>query len=170
MAMTPNPSGSGARSSAVPQLPDWVGWAQAGLTALLAVLFLVMLAKARSQAARLEELQQRVQGLENSRALERTTGLEQQLRAAVDRLQTLERSTARLDVLSADNEALRAEVQQLRRSRADAISPVRPAPPSQPQKPKDNSPVAPQSPVNPPPLLPSPAPLQAPTGSGTQGP
>ncbi len=170
MAMTPNPSGSGARSSALPQLPDWVSWAQAGLTALLAVLFLVMLAKARTQAARLEELQQRVQGLENSRALERTTGLEQQLRAAVDRLQTLERSNARLDVLSANNEALRAEVQQLRRSRPESIRPVRPNPQGQQQKPKDTNPVPPVNPVSPPPLLPSPAPQQPPTGSGTQAP
>ena len=61
----------------LPQLPDWVAWLQAGLTALLAVLFLVMLGKARVQAERIEELQERVQGLENSRALERTTGLEQ---------------------------------------------------------------------------------------------
>jgi TolA-binding protein len=150
-------------------LPDWVSWAQAGLTALLAVLFLVMLAKARSQAGRLEELQQRVQGLENSRALERTTGLEQQLRTTVERLQALERSNARLDVLSADNAALRSEVQQLRRSRADngaAGTRSLPGSPNQPARGKDNAPAPPLSPVSPPTLPPSPGPLQPPGGAG----
>jgi len=114
--MAPSASNSGNADSGtnatgpLPQLPDWVAWLQAGLTALLAVLFLVMLGKARVQAERIEELQERVQGLENSRALERTTGLEQQLRSTVERLQALERSSARIDVLSAENSALRGEL------------------------------------------------------------
>ncbi|MEB3321061.1 MAG: hypothetical protein VKI63_09000 [Cyanobium sp.] len=171
MAMTPSSSESGARSGPLPQLPDWVSWAQAGLTALLAVLFLVMLTKARTQAARIEELQQRVQGLENSRALERTSGLEQQLRSTVERLQTLERSNARLDVLSADNAALRAEVQQLRRGRAYG-SPAPSRPPVQTPPVKESSPTTPPAnPVNRPPLLPPPVvPIPPPGGSGAQAP
>ena len=125
--MAPSASNSGNADSGtnatgpLPQLPDWVAWLQAGLTALLAVLFLVMLGKARVQAERIEELQERVQGLENSRALERTTGLEQQLRSTVERLQALERSSARIDVLSAENSALRGEVRQLRRSASSSV-------------------------------------------------
>lgn len=118
--MAPSAPGSGSNAGPLPQLPDWVGWLQAGLTALLAVLFLVMLGKARDQSSRIQELQERVQGLENSRALERTTGLEQQLRSTVERLQALERSSARIDVLSAENNALRGEVRQLRRSAASS--------------------------------------------------
>ncbi len=127
--MAPSASGSGHNAGPMPQLPDWVAWLQAGLTALLAVLFLVMLGKARVQGERIQELQERVQGLQNSRALERTTGLEQQLRSTVERLQALERSNARIDVLSAENSALRGEVRQLRRSAAsNALPSLRPEP------------------------------------------
>ena len=124
--MAKTPASSGSLAGPMPQLPDWVAWMQAGLTALLAVLFLVMLAKAREQSRQIEELQERVQGLENSRALERTTGLEQQLRSTVERLQAVERSSARIDVLSADNDALRAELRQLRRSTARSVIPPLP--------------------------------------------
>jgi membrane protein implicated in regulation of membrane protease activity len=72
LAMAPKSSGSGAGSGSLPQLPEWVAWLQVGLSALLAVLFLVMLSKARHQGARIQELQDRIQGLENTRALERT--------------------------------------------------------------------------------------------------
>ena len=102
------------RSGSLPALPEWVNWLQAGLTALLVVLFAVMLAKSREQSENIRLLQQRVQGLENSRALERTTGLEQQLRSAVERLQTLERSAARIDGLTGENAQLRQELRQLR--------------------------------------------------------
>ena len=124
--MAKTPASSGSLAGPMPQLPDWVAWMQAGLTALLAVLFLVMLAKAREQNRQIEELQERVQGLENSRALERTTGLEQQLRSTVERLQAVERSSARIDVLSADNDVLRAELRQLRRSTARSVIPPLP--------------------------------------------
>jgi hypothetical protein len=124
--MAKTPASSGPLAGPMPQLPDWVAWMQAGLTALLAVLFLVMLAKAREQGRQIEELQERVQGLENSRALERTTGLEQQLRSTVERLQAVERSSARIDVLSADNDALRAELRQLKRSTSRSVIPPLP--------------------------------------------
>ena len=56
--MAKTPASSGPLAGPMPQLPDWVAWMQAGLTALLAVLFLVMLAKAREQNRQIEELQE----------------------------------------------------------------------------------------------------------------
>ncbi len=132
-----------------------MAWLQAGLTALLAVLFLVMLAKAREQGSRIQELQERVQGLENSRALERTTGLEQQLRSTVERLQAVERSTARIDVLSADNNALRSELRQLRRNADSGLTPLAPASPSGRSPGEAASPGSPSGgPTPPPPVAP----------------
>jgi TolA-binding protein len=146
-AMEPKSQGSGAGSGSLPQLPEWVAWLQLGLTALLAVLFLAMLAKARQQGSRIQELQDRVQGLENTRALERTTGLEEQLRTTVERLQEVERSTARINVLSADNEALRSELGQLRRSRPEPATPPRastaPSPSAEPAAPPPLAPPVP---------------------------
>jgi hypothetical protein len=114
-ALAPGSSGggSGSGSSTLPQLPDWVLWVQAGLTALLAVLFVAMLVQARQQGTRIQELQERIQGLENSRALERTTGLEEQLRATVERLQAVERDSSRIDVLQAETDALRDQIREL---------------------------------------------------------
>ena len=153
-SLATGPSSSGSEPSPL-QLPDWVAWLQAGLTALLAVLFLVMLAKAREQGSRIQELQERVQGLENSRALERTTGLEQQLRSTVERLQAVERSTARIDVLSADNNALRSELRQLRRNADSGLPPLSPASPSSSNPGEAASPSAPSGgPTPPPPVAP----------------
>lgn len=148
-AMASSASEPGRESATLPRLPDWVVWFQTGLTVLLAVLFVVVLAKAREQTSRVQELQERVQGLENSRALERTTGLEQQLRATVERLQALERGSARIDVLSAENDALRGEVRQLRRSAATP----RPSSETQLESGAGNGP-----PLSPPLGLPSPPP------------
>ena len=102
------------RSQALPEMPDWAPWLQAGLTALLAVLFVVMVGKMRQQSSSIRALQERVQGLENSRALERTSGLEQQLRTTVERLQVVERSNAQLQALSSDNKRLNDQLGQLR--------------------------------------------------------
>lgn len=152
LAMAPKSSGSGSGSSSLPQLPEWVAWLQLGLTVLLAVLFLAMLAKARQQGARVQELQDRVQGLENTRALERTTGMEEQLRSTVERLQAVERNSAKIDILSADNEALRSELSQLRRS-----STPTPAAPSQPEAGAASPGLPPQ---------PAPAPAAPPAAAG----
>jgi len=123
----------------LPAVPEWVNWLQAGLTTLLVVLFVVMLGKSRQQSANIRLLQERVQGLENSRALDRTTGLEQQLRSAVDRLQVLERSAARVDALSAENSTLHQELRQLRAAaQARAAEPAIP-----PLPPIRNEPTAP---------------------------
>ena len=102
------------RSQVLPEMPDWAPWLQAGLTAMLAVLFVVMVGKMRQQSSSIRALQERVQGLEHSRALERTSGLEQQLRTTVERLQVVERSNARLQSLSSDNKLLNDQLRQLR--------------------------------------------------------
>ncbi len=142
-----NPQRHPERGAGLPALPEWVNWLQAGLTALLVVLFLVMLGKSRQQSANIRLLQERVQGLENSRALDRTTGLEQQLRSAVDRLQALERSAARVDALSAENSTLQKEIRQLRstaqqpRPSSAQAGPGEPAvPPLPPLKPESGTP------------------------------
>jgi len=95
----------------------WVPWLQAGVTAMLVVLFLVIVAKSRQQNDTIRQLQERVQGLENSRALDRTNGLEQQLRTTVERLQAVERNGTRIDGLSRETTNLRAELSKLRAAR-----------------------------------------------------
>lgn len=95
----------------------WVPWLQAGVTAMLVVLFFVIVGKSRQQNATIRQLQERVQGLENSRALDRTTGLEQQLRSTVERLQAVERNGTRIDGLSRETANLRAELSKLRAAR-----------------------------------------------------
>ena len=119
------------RSQVLPEMPDWAPWLQAGLTAMLAVLFVVMVGKMRQQSSSIRALQERVQGLENSRALERTSGLEQQLRTTVERLQVVERSNAQLRALSSENKLLNAQLRQLRATRtkpdpADDLPPLLP--------------------------------------------
>lgn len=119
------------RSQVLPEMPDWAPWLQAGLTAMLAVLFVVMVGKMRQQSSSIRALQERVQGLENSRALERTSGLEQQLRTTVERLQVVERSNAQLRALSSDNKLLNDQLRQLRASGtklapADELPPLLP--------------------------------------------
>jgi hypothetical protein len=121
----------------------WVPWLQAGVTAMLVVLFVVIVGKTRQQNATIRQLQERVQGLENSRALERTTGLEQQLRSTVERLQAVERNSARIEALSGENANLRLELRQ--RANRDAAGD------SLPPLPKLDEPAAP-------PPLPSPKP------------
>jgi TolA-binding protein len=137
--MVSTPERNSDRNQALPAVPEWVNWVQAGLTALLVVLFLVMLGKSRQQSANIRLLQERVQGLENSRALDRTTGLEQQLRSAVERLQVLERSAARMDALSAENSSLNQELRQLR-SAAESRNAEPALPPLPPVKGDANNP------------------------------
>ncbi len=133
--MAPFPGASASKIRPLPQLPDWVNWLQAGSTVLLAVLFLVMVGKTRQQGLQILELQERLQGLENSRALDRTTGLEEQLRSTVERLQVVERNSSRIEVLSAEAAALKAELRRLRRSAAPGSTarPTAPPPPVTPR-------------------------------------
>lgn len=127
MAPAPN------RTPASPELPDWAPWVQAGFSAMLAVLFLVLVGKMRDQGSHIRTLQERVQGLENSRALEETSGLEQQLRSAVERLQVVERSSAQVQALANQNQALKEKISQLKS--AGSTNPDGDLPPLPPVKP-----------------------------------
>lgn len=122
------------RSQTLPELPDWAPWVQAGFSAMLAVLFLVMVGKMRQQNSHIRELQERVQGLENSRALDKTSGLEQQVRSTVERLQAVERTSANLESLAAENKRLGTELRQLqskasKNSTDDILQPLPPIKP-----------------------------------------
>jgi hypothetical protein len=91
-------------------MPTWLFWLQLGLTTTLAVLFVVMLVKTRQQSADIRSLQDKVAGMENRNALDRTTAIEDQLRSTSERLQALERQGAQLAALSAENNRLRLEL------------------------------------------------------------
>ncbi|MEB3276822.1 MAG: hypothetical protein VKM92_07640 [Cyanobacteriota bacterium] len=94
-------------------MPSWLFWLQLGLTTTLAVLFVVMLVKTRQQSVNIRDLQDKVAGLENRSALDRTTAIEDQLRSTSERLQSLERLGAQMAGLSADNARLRQELRGL---------------------------------------------------------
>ena len=134
--MTPAPDNSAANGTPL----AWVPWLQAGVTAMLLVLFVVMVGKTRQQSAAIRQLQEQVEGLENARALERTAGLELQLRTTVERLQVVERNSARIDALSSANANLS---QELRRLRGNQATEAAPAPLS------DEAPLAPLPPLKP---------------------
>jgi hypothetical protein len=94
-------------------LPPWTSWLQIGLSSMLAVLFVVILAKTREQGQQLMRLEQRLQGLENSRALDRTSVLEEQQRAMVGRLQSLEAGAQRLEALEQQQDQWRSALADL---------------------------------------------------------
>ena len=124
--MTPAPDQAAISTDASPNGASlaWVPWLQAGVTAMLVVLFLVIVGKSRQQNDTIRKLQERVQGLENSRALDRTTGLEQQLRSTVERLQAVERNGTSIDGLSRETANLRTELSKLRGARpSEAAAP-----------------------------------------------
>ena len=114
--------------------PVWTGWLQIGLSTMLAVLFLVILGKTQEQNQRLMRLEQRLQGLENSRALDRTSVLEEQQRAMVGRLQTLESGAQRLEALERQQQQWRSALADMqgravRRPQADPdLFPAEPMP------------------------------------------
>ena len=87
----------------------------AGLTALVAVLALVVLQQLQQQTSRSQALERRLQTLENRSDLERTQALEAQLRAMVQRLQGLEASGGQLQELALQQEDLRRQLQLQRR-------------------------------------------------------
>ena len=121
--------------------PLWSGLLQIGLSSMLAVLFLVMFSKTWEQNQRLMRLEQRLQGLENSRALDRTSVLEEQQRAMVGRLQSLESGAQRLDALERQQEEWRSALADMldravRRPQADPdLFPTSPMPSSGPGRP-----------------------------------
>jgi hypothetical protein len=101
------------RTRTPPGPPVWTGWFQIGLSTMLGVLFLVMVAETREQNRLLHQLEQRVQGLENSRALDRTSVLEEQQRAMVERLQNLEADSRRLEAIEQQQEQWRQGLSEL---------------------------------------------------------
>jgi septal ring factor EnvC (AmiA/AmiB activator) len=90
--------------------PPWLGWFQLGLSSMLAVLFLVMLAWSREQGRDLRQLRMRVETLESSSSLEKAADQNAQLRTLTQRFEELEaRATERLE----RSEAERVRLQQL---------------------------------------------------------
>ena len=132
-----------SRSSASPEtasgLPTWMRWGGAGLTALLAVLFVVLLQQVRGQGQRLQTLQDRIQSLENAPDLERTNALEEQLRSTVQRLQNLEGIEQTLQRLSSEQENLRLQIRSAGRSSSRSVD-------LEPQLPAEPPPVPPAQP------------------------
>jgi hypothetical protein len=115
--------------------PPWSGWLQIGVSTMLAVLFLVMVARTREQNLLLRQLEQRVQGLENSRALDRTSVLEEQQRAMVERLQKLESGNSRLEAIEQQQEQWRqalSDLQDRAIRRPEPAPELLPAPPPRP--------------------------------------
>ena len=116
------------------QLPNWFRWLGAGLTAMLAVLFAVVLQQVQQQARQLKTLESRVQGLENARAVERTSALEEQVRVTSERLQGLERLRGSVESLGSDQAQLRQEVRRLA-SRGPVLPELPATPPALPALP-----------------------------------
>lgn len=91
-------------------LPDWMRRAGAGMTAAVAVLFVVLLVQVRLQSNRIQQLQDKVQTLENANDLERTNALEEQLRSTVERLQGMEGLEQAVQRLSAEQANLKLQI------------------------------------------------------------
>jgi TolA-binding protein len=84
--------------------------AGAGMTAAVAVLFVVLLVQVRLQSNRIQQLQDKVQTMENANDLERTNALEEQLRSTVERLQGMEGLEQAVQRLSAEQANLKLQI------------------------------------------------------------
>ncbi|MEI6830881.1 MAG: hypothetical protein WCK64_13685, partial [Synechococcaceae cyanobacterium ELA445] len=91
----------------------WIQMVGAGLTACLAVLFVVVLQRVQEQTRSLDQLERRLLSLENARALERTNTLEQQLRATVARLHVLEAQQGSIADLTRQQQLQADQLQRL---------------------------------------------------------
>lgn len=96
--------------------PAWLPWLQIGVSSLLAVLFVVLLIKSRDQNQRLQQLEMRLQGMENNRSLDRTAALEQQLRTLAERMRGLEGQREELESIRRERDEMRSDLQQLRQA------------------------------------------------------
>lgn len=139
-------SGSGGGGGFSP--PAWLAWLQLSLTSMMVVLFVVLLGQSREQNRMVQRLQQRVQGLENSRALDRTTVLEEQLRSMLERLQSLERRAAELGAAQQRQlgleDQIRQQLLQRRPPRPAEVEEAEPKPPpGQPLPPPPQEPITP---------------------------
>ncbi len=107
-------------------LPTWMRRTGAALTALVAVLFVVLLLQVRQQSERIQTLQDKVQTLENDKDLDRTNALEEQVRSTAARLQSLERLEQSVQSLRSEQAGLRAQIRSQARQpqfTPDAITP-----------------------------------------------
>ncbi len=91
-------------------LPVWMRRAGAALTAMVSVLFVVLLLQVRQQGERIQSLQDNVQTLENTNDLDRTNALEEQLRSNAARLQNLEGLEQSVQSLRSEQAGLRAQI------------------------------------------------------------
>lgn len=101
-------SASSNEPSAV--LPTWMRRTGAALTALVSVLFVVLLLQVRQQSEQLRALQDKVQTLENANDLDRTNALEEQVRSTAARLQSLEGLEQAVRSLRSEQAGLRAQI------------------------------------------------------------
>ena len=108
---------SPSASSSSPQapLPTWMRRTGAGLTALVAVLFVVLLLQVRQQGERIQTLQDKLQTLENEKDLDRTNALEEQVRSTAERLQNLEGLEQTVQSLRSEQASLRAQLRSQER-------------------------------------------------------
>lgn len=130
-----------------PAATPWL-WLPVALSSLLLVLFVVIVNRQQAQAQRLGELLGRVQTLEQSRALERTAVLEQQLRAMLTRLQELENRTQQQQQVARQLQELKEEVQRLGRA-ARSPAPLFGDSPSTPEERPSAPRTAPAGPADP---------------------
>ena len=96
-------------------LPTWMRRTGAALTALVSVLFVVLLLQVRQQGERIQKLQDQLQTLENDNDLDRTNALEEQVRSTAERLQNLEGLDQAVRSLRDEQASLRAQVRSAQR-------------------------------------------------------
>ena len=100
-------SPSESNDSSLARLPRWMPWLQIGLSVLVTLLLMALIGRTREQSQSIQSLQKRVQGLENSRLLSRSNGLEQQVQILSQRLQSLERRNGQLEAQLSQNQRQR---------------------------------------------------------------
>lgn len=123
-----------------PAPPPWVSWIQMGLSAMLAVLFLVVLSRSLEQGRALRQLQIRLETLESSRNLEKAADQNSQLRILTQRLQALETHVGERMERS---ESERLRLQQLLSDLRSRMTPAR----ALPEEDTDSSPAPRPRPV-----------------------
>lgn len=96
-------------------LPTWMRRTGAALTALVSVLFVVLLLQVRQQGERIQKLQDQLQTLENDNDLDRTNALEEQVRSTAERLQNLEGLDQAVRNLRNEQASLRAQLRASQR-------------------------------------------------------
>lgn len=128
-------------STATAAPTPWL-WLPVALSSMLLVLFVVVVNRQQAQAERIGTLLGRVRTLEQSRALERTAVLEQQLRSMLTRLQDLEKGERQLQEQQQQLLSLQADLQSLRRTTGRVMTPLEepptapPPPPPPPRSPR----------------------------------